>query len=167
MIAPVPYGALQAEMAKSAAPGLAHEVRAAYVDDCTDELILTLVDRYRAVPRGGSAIIYIELHGGAIARVADEATAFGHRAHRFNLYIDSGWFEPSLESAALAWLDVTWSAVRAHTLPSAYINMLDIGDSHRAVEGYGAANYRRVLDLKALYDPKGIFRSNPVTPVLP
>ena len=55
----------------------------------------------------------------------------------------------------------------AHTrLPAAYVNFLDLDDSHRADEAFGAEKYRRILDLKAIYDPAVVFRSNPVTPVL-
>jgi FAD/FMN-containing dehydrogenase len=166
-IAPMPYGALQAELAKMAPVGVRHEMKSAYVDGVSDDLFLTMVERYRSAVVPPLTVMFLEHYGGAVARVPDEATAYGNRSQAFNLMVESGWAEPSQEDASLAWLDETWAALHSHVLPAAYINYLDIDDSHRAVEGFGGANYRRVLDLKAIYDPAGIFRSNPVTPVLP
>jgi hypothetical protein len=166
-IAPMPYGALQAELAKMAPAGFSHEVKSAYVDGCSDELVLTLVERYRSAVVPPMTVIFLEHYGGAVARVSDDATAFGNRAREFNLMVEAGWVDPSQEDAAIDWLQDTWAAIRTHTLPAAYVNFLDLDDSHRAEEAFGASNFRRVLDLKAIYDPAGIFRSNPVTPVLP
>jgi FAD/FMN-containing dehydrogenase len=166
-IAPMPYGALQAELAKMAPAGFSHEVKSAYVDGCRDELVLTLVERYRSAVVPPMTVMFLEHYGGAVARVSNDATAFGNRTQEFNLMVEAGWVDSSQEDASIGWLRDTWSAIRAHTLPAAYVNFLDLDDSHRAEEAFGAPNFRRVLDLKAIYDPAGIFRSNPVTPVLP
>jgi FAD/FMN-containing dehydrogenase len=167
MIAPMPYGALQAEMAKMALPGLSHELKSAYVDGCTDELFLTMAEHYRSAPVAQMTTMLIEHYGGAVARVSDDAMAFGNRTREFNLLVETGWTDPAQEEATAAWLDRTWNALRPQTLPAAYVNFLDLDDSHRAVESFGGEKYRRILDLKAIYDPDSLFRSNPVTPVLP
>jgi hypothetical protein len=167
MIAPMPYGALQTEMAKMAPAGFSHELKSAYVGGCTDELFLTCVEHYRSAVVPQMTTMLIEHYGGAVARVPDDAMAFGNRAHEFNLMIETGWAGPAHEEAAVAWLDQTWNAVRGYTHEAAYINFLDLDDTHRAVEGFGVEKYRRILDLKAIYDPDSLLRSNPVTPVLP
>lgn len=167
MIAPMPYGALQAKLAEMAPAGFSHEGKSAYVTGVSDELFLTMVERYRSAVVPPMTVMFIEHYGGAVSRVPDEAMAFGNRDREFNLLIESGWVDPSQEAAATAWLEETWDTVRPFTVPAAYVNFLDLGDSHRVDEAFGAAKYLRILDLKAIYDPRGLFRSNPVTPVLP
>ena len=166
MIAPIPYGALQAKLAEMAPAGFSHASKSAYVTGCSDELFLTMVERYRSAVVPPMTVMFLEHYGGAVSRVPDDAMAFGNRDKEFNLLVEAGWIDPSQESAATAWLEETWEALRAHTLPAAYVNFLDLDESHRAEEAYGAEKFRRILDLKAIYDPRGLFRSNPVTPGL-
>jgi hypothetical protein len=126
-----------------------------------------MVEHYRSAVIAPMSVMFIEHYGGAVSRVADDAMAFGNRDREFNLLLETGWVDPSHEAASTAWLNDAWEAVRPYTVPAAYVNFLDVCDSHRAVEAFGADKYRRILDLKAIYDPRGIFRSNPVTPILP
>jgi hypothetical protein len=167
MIAPMPYGALQAKLSEMAPGGVSREEKTAYVNGCTDELFLTMVERYRVAPNPLLSIMFIEHYGGAVSRVADDAMAFANRDKEFNLLFGAGWVDPADEAASLEWLQGTWDAVRPYTTPAAYLNYFDVSDSHRAEEAFGADKFRRILDLKAIYDPRGLFRSNPVTPVLP
>lgn len=167
IISPMPYGALQAQLAEMAPGGFSHEEKSAYVTGCSDDLVLTMVDRYRSAPVLPMSLMFIEHYGGAVSRVAEDAMAYGNRDREFNMLLETGWADPSQEAASVAWLEETWDAVRPYTVPAAYVNFLDLDDSHRVAEAFGAQKYRRILDLKAIYDPRGIFRSNPVTPLLP
>ena len=104
MIAPMPYGALQAKLAEMAPSGLSHEMKSAYIDGCSDELFLTMVERYRSAVVPTLSLMFIEHYGGAVSRVPDDAMAFGNREHEFNLMIETGWVDPAQE-AALARVD--------------------------------------------------------------
>lgn len=167
IIAPMPYGALQAQLAEMAPAGFSHEEKSAYLSGCSDELVLTMMERYRSAPILPMSLMFIEHYGGAVSRVDGDAMAYGNRDREFNLMFETGWADPSQEAAATAWMRDTWDAVRPYTVPAAYVNYFDVCDSHRAEQAFGSKKYRRILDLKAIYDPRGLFRSNPVTPVLP
>jgi hypothetical protein len=166
MIAPMPYGALQAKLSEMAPAGFSHESKSAYVTGCSDELFLTMVERYRSAVVPPMTVMFLEHYGGAVSRVSADAMAFGNREKEFNILVEAGWIDASQEAASTAWLEETWDALSDHTLPAAYVNFLDLGESHRADEAFGVEKFRRILDLKAIYDPRGLFRSNPVTPGL-
>jgi FAD/FMN-containing dehydrogenase len=103
--------------------------------------------------------IDIEPMGGAIARVAPDATAFADRAAASTLLIAAGWADPRQTEARVAWARETWSAAQPYAKPSAYVNYLDQGDEHRTEAVYGA-NYRRLVEIKRIYDPDNVFRHN-------
>ena len=63
--------------------------------------------------------------GGAVSRVAPDATAFVDRDVASTLLITSGWRGPHESAARIAWVRETWNAVQPFTKPSAYVNYLD------------------------------------------
>jgi FAD/FMN-containing dehydrogenase len=97
--------------------------------------------------------------GGAIARVAPDATAFADRDAASTLLIATGWADPGETEARVAWARETWSAVQPYAKPSAYVNYLDQGDDQRTEAVFGA-NYQRLVEIKRTYDPDNIFRHN-------
>ena len=69
-----------AELLDAAVPRGAHNYfRSAYVDDLDDEALAATVARHRALPSPSSEIHFHHL-GGALARVPEEAAAFGDRS---------------------------------------------------------------------------------------
>jgi FAD/FMN-containing dehydrogenase len=100
----------------------------------------------------GGASLVLDAYGGAIARVAPDATAFAHRDVRFSVQI--------LSYAALGTALPRVSRARARIAPfgngHAYQNYADLGlrDPLRA---YYGANLPRLRRIKAAVDPAGRF----------
>jgi FAD/FMN-containing dehydrogenase len=103
--------------------------------------------------------IDVEPMGGAIARVAPDATAFADRDAASTLIIATGWLNPRETEARVAWARETWSAVQPYAKPSAYVNYLDQDDEHRTEAVYGV-NFGRLVEVKRAYDPDNVFRHN-------
>lgn len=101
----------------------------------------------------------LEPMGGAVSRVAPEATAFADRDAASTLLITSGWRGPHESEARIAWVRETWNAVQPFTKPSAYVNYLDRGDEGRMAAVFGP-NYQRLVDVKRHYDPQNVFCHN-------
>ena len=110
------------------------------------------------MPPGRSQLILVQM-GGAVARVAEEATAFGGRQAAFQSLIIGIWEEPSGRDGAVQWVRDTWSALEpfAH---GAYVNLSDEQDEAALRVTYGAAKYARLQELKRKYDPSNLFRLN-------
>jgi FAD/FMN-containing dehydrogenase len=106
-----------------------------------------------------SCHVDFEPMGGAIARVAPNATAFADRDAASTLLIATGWSNPHETETRIAWTRETWSAAQPYAKPSAYVNYLDQGDEHRTEAIYGA-NYRRLVEIKRRYDPENVFHYN-------
>lgn len=98
---------------------------------------------------------------GAIARVAPGATAFAHRAPRFLLKqsVQVGFrATDSRRRDAHAWLCRSWARLSPWASGAVYPNYpdADLPDWGRAYHG---DNLPRLREVKAAYDPQGLFRS--------
>lgn len=107
----------------------------------------------------GKGGILLDACGGAINRVAADATAFVHRDQLFSAQYSANWTAsaPSAIVAANdAWLASTWQALRPYASGTAYQNYIDpaLADWQRA---YYGANLSRLQQIKAIYDPHNLF----------
>ena len=97
--------------------------------------------------------------GGAVSRVAEDATAFNGRGvgHTFNIGAATATAEGF--DAEREWVRNFWSALEPyHT--SVYVNFLMEEGEERVREAYGAEKYDRLKALKRKYDPENFFRLN-------
>jgi FAD/FMN-containing dehydrogenase len=109
---------------------------------------------------GSGLLVLLDLMGGAIARVAPDATAFVHRNALFSAqyYVQQPL---GASDAALAQARSVASGLRAAMSPwssgRAYQNYLDPDLAGWEAAYYGA-NYARLVQVKAIYDPTQVFR---------
>jgi FAD/FMN-containing dehydrogenase len=109
---------------------------------------------------GGSVVVIMDLMGGAIGRVAPDATAFVHRNAVFSAqyYISSSG---NVSDAQVSQAQDIVSGLRTTMAPwssgEAYQNYLDprLTDWQQA---YYGANYARLRQVKTAYDPTQVFR---------
>ena len=120
--------------------------------------IQALLDAVSAQQQAGGLFVILDLMGGAIGRVAPDATAFVHRDALFSAQyyregVDSG-------AAQVASARGVTSGFRAAMAPwssgEAYQNYLD-PDITNWQQAYYGANYARLVQVKAAYDPRGVF----------
>jgi FAD/FMN-containing dehydrogenase len=100
--------------------------------------------------------------GGAVSRVAGDATAFGDRGMQYMLSIDSIWKSPADDEKNLSWSRQFWNDMKHHSGGRAYLNFAGLGEEGEALvrSSYGPTNYERLAALKAKYDPGNLFRLN-------
>jgi FAD/FMN-containing dehydrogenase len=80
-----------------------------------------------------------------------------------NIIIDAVWLPgESGERAAAetAWARKFLQALQPHRAGGVYVNFLDSDDSSRIREAYGDQTYRRLVEVKAEYDPDNAFHHN-------
>ncbi len=158
VIGPMPYLALQQMFDAGAPAGLRNYWKSGYVRALDDRAIETIVAH---ASRARSPLTQVHLHqmGGAVARVADDASAFGHRAAPFTLNIVGTWEEPAADDANLMWVRDFWSAIEPATA-GVYVNFLGEEGDERVRAAYPAAVHARLAALKARYDPGNVFHLN-------
>ncbi|HKA69308.1 MAG TPA: FAD-binding oxidoreductase [Actinomycetes bacterium] len=95
----------------------------------------------------GSTVANIEIRhwGGAMARPAADAGPVGHRSAPFSVIVDGR--DPELIER-----------LRPHGVGGSFLNFLT--DPTRTASAYTAADYRKLREVKAQYDPDNFFRVN-------
>jgi hypothetical protein len=153
----MPYLALQTMADEFYAWGKRYYIKGAYLQQPTREVAEILVNAYLASP-GEHCEVQLLPMGGAIAKVAEDATAFSGRRAPFFVGIDAQWTDPSEDALYMGWARETFEALRPHFAPGNYVNAAEAADDIRAV--YGDAKYERLVALKREWDPENVFRIN-------
>jgi len=88
--------------------------------------------------------------GGAVADVAEDATAYAHRSANFSVAALGG--NPDR-------LDAAWRSLAAHT-QGMYLSFDSSDRPERIAEAFPPATLARLRAVKAAYDPESVFRDN-------
>jgi FAD/FMN-containing dehydrogenase len=134
--------------------------KARSVTELSDEVIAEILEFAGRRPSPLSDIV-IWHHGGAMGRVGETETAYGGRDVEFLVTAEASWTDPTQNDEAISWARGVWDAMEAYSTGSVYLNFPGLGEEKEALAraGYGA-NYERLTELKATYDPHNLFRMN-------
>jgi FAD/FMN-containing dehydrogenase len=103
-------------------------------------------------------VVQLRPLGGAMARVAPDATAFAHRNQRVMGNVAAFYAGPEDVDAKTAWVDRLTEALRDG--PAAYVNFVGDEGPERVRAAYPGATYERLAAIKRRYDPDNVFRRN-------
>jgi FAD/FMN-containing dehydrogenase len=98
--------------------------------------------------------------GGAIARVPDDATAFGQRNAPFNTHFLSMWEDPADTAKNVAYTKEIAAAMKPWTSGRAYLNFIGDEGEGRVEAAFGPEKFAKLQALKAKWDPTNLFRHN-------
>ncbi len=129
--------------------GLTTEIPAALVD--------ALVDNLEPHPERGS-MAFFQHAGGAIGRVAADATAFPHRYANHNMVAGSFWVAGTAPEPHVQWSRQYWSGLEKFTHGFYTNDEFDV--RQRAVQSNYLGNTQRLVRLKNTYDPTNLFQLN-------
>jgi FAD/FMN-containing dehydrogenase len=134
--------------------------KSTYLRDLSDEVIAEIVAGMAARP-SEMTFTSIWKFGGAVQRVAADATAFGDRSMPFMLSLDAIWSKPEDDSANIAWARSVWTNMQRHSTGRLYLNFPGHGEGETLVrDAFGAETYARLQQIKGKYDPGNLFRMN-------
>jgi FAD/FMN-containing dehydrogenase len=122
-----------------------------------DNLVSAIAQRQ--VSTLGDGGIGFDAFGGAINRVAPNATAFVHRNALFGVQYTANWNanDPgSIVSANNTWLANTWQGMRSYASGAAYQNYIDPNLAGWQQAYYGS-NLPQLQQIKSTYDSGNLF----------
>jgi FAD/FMN-containing dehydrogenase len=141
-------------------PSLAHsDIAVEPLSTAAINVILSGVQARQANPMATTrAGVALDALGGAINRVAPDATAFVHRNGLFSTQYNATW--PIGASAAVvasnvAGVNALYAAMRPYASGAAYQNYIDPSLATWQQAYYGA-NLPRLMSVQAQYDPTGV-----------
>jgi FAD/FMN-containing dehydrogenase len=158
VVAPHPYTAWQTVLDPLLTPGLRNYWKSHDFQEVSDGLIDVLIAQARQIPDPNSEIAFAQL-GGAVSRVANDATAYSHRDGQFVLNVHGRWEDPAKDAECISWARDLFRAAAPFATGAVYVNFMTQEEGDRIRAAYGR-NYDRLLKLKNRYDPGNLFRVN-------
>jgi len=132
-------------------------MKSGFASEITPEVIDAILYGFEEHPQRSMAVVY-QHAGGAIGRVASDATAFAHRHVKHDTLFLMHWPLGIDATEHFNWVRQYWKTVEPHTR-GVYANDL-VDMSQQKVHRYYGSNYDRLLALKNKYDPTNLFRLN-------
>ena len=133
-------------------------IRSMFADALTDEQVDAMVEGIRNAT-SPTSMIQLRGMGGAISRVAADATAFPHRDVPLMVAVIGIWMDPADDGEAhRQWTADVWAQL-APAARGAYVNFLQDDGVERLPEAY-RGTIERLRAVKAQYDPENVFRQN-------
>jgi FAD/FMN-containing dehydrogenase len=159
LVQPMPYTAFQAMLDGFNPKGLYNYHRGIHLDALPDDV----VDAYLAAGQTiGSPMTQgaIFCNGGAISRVPEDATAASNREALYMGHPIAAWAKPEGADHEMAWIRRFSDALAPAATGGIYLNFEPGTDDAAVRSGYGADKYRRLVELKDVWDPQNLFRAN-------
>ena len=156
----MPYTAVQQLLDPACPSGMRNYWTADFMAELPDEGIDRIVAATAGVPSPLTQVIVMP-SGGAIARVSDQAMAFGERDAAWNVHFLGMWPDAADDEANISWIRELSSAMKPYTTGGVYLNFLGADEGRdRIRDGFGRMKYSRLQALKDRYDPDNVFRLN-------
>jgi FAD/FMN-containing dehydrogenase len=132
-----------------------------YLGDLSDAAIEIMTDsaENRSSP---STMVFVQHLGGAVRRRRPDETAFAIRDAAFVMNFMGNWRDARETTRHVAWVREAWKRLSPHSTGAVYLNYLgrEERDADSLARATFGANYGRLIQIKAKYDPTNLFRLN-------
>jgi FAD/FMN-containing dehydrogenase len=156
---PMPYVAVQQLLEAANPHGLQNYWTADFMAELPDEAIDALVD-IATKPVSPMSDVIVVPGGGAVARIDDEATAFGQRNAPWNIHYLSMWVDPADTEVNIAHTRKLAATMKPWTTGRVYLNYIGDEGVGRVEAAFGPEKYARLQALKTKWDPDNLFHHN-------
>jgi len=137
-------------------PGIQFIPRSAFAGRESVPAVLQILAAARTSEQ--APFISVRSLGGAVSRVADDATAYAHRQAELMVVTAVAGPGPTVEAARPA-ADALWARLAPH-VSGAYANFLGSADEEDVAAIYPPRTRRRLEAVKRQYDPANLFTGN-------
>jgi len=132
-------------------------LKSGFIDDFPADLAARLVDGFVGDP-GRNTIVFFQHSGGAIGRVAPDATAFAHRKSQANMFAIVTWPLGTDGAPHVGFLRSYWKSLEPFT--DGWYTNESSDESARVLHANYQGNFPRLQKVKDRYDPSNLFRLN-------
>jgi len=160
VIQPMPYNIAQVGADVVWPPGFHQYWKSSFLTDLGDDTIETITRHFASVPSPKTVVVVDHNGGGAIDRIGEDETAFGHRGWTYNLLISSAWADPADSEANVQWTRSFWDEMEPFRADAIYVNYSSDEGEDLLASAYTARTRERLVELKRKYDPTNFFRLN-------
>ncbi len=130
----------------------------------TEQGVLTLLNGLLGAT--GEIAVLFDSYGGAINKVASDATAFAHRGTtKYLIQYYMQWESPGASETNLAMMRALYASMRPYVSGTCYVNYCDLDLGEGFAKAYWGDNLPRLMKIKAAFDPKNVFRHAQSVPV--
>ena len=158
-LGPVPYAAMQQALDPLWEKGAQNYFTSALLDTLSDEAVDQLLARWSA-KRSPNSEVHIHHAGGAMARIASDATAYSHRSSPYLVNVVARSVSPEGFDTEIAWARSARSALSVYGPDAMYVNFTGDAEPDKVRASYPPETYRRLVEVKRHYDPSNLFRLN-------
>jgi hypothetical protein len=156
-IAAADYVAVQKSADRADPRNEGEYLKSGFIDGVAPTLVRSIMDGFQPDP-GRSTTVFFQHAGGAIGRIAADATAFPHRRATHNMFSAVSWPLTGDPTGHIAYLKRYWATLEPFT-DGYYTN--EVGDeAQRYVDENYQGNLARLRAVKRKYDPANLFRLN-------
>jgi FAD/FMN-containing dehydrogenase len=159
MVDRMPYVAVQQLIDPANPKGLLNYWTADFLAELPDDAIDTFAE-HATKPVSPMSQMLILAGGGAIARIDEDATAFGQRKAPFNTHFLSLWTDPADTEKNVAYTKAISSAMNPWKTGRAYLNFIGDEGEGRVAAAFGPEKFAKLQALKTKWDPTNLFRHN-------
>jgi hypothetical protein len=159
-VAPKPYVTHQKLFDPALPHGLHYYWKSHKLAPLTDRVIDVITEHATAIT-SPLTTVPIFTQGGAVARVADDATAYAHRDAAHDINIVAVWRPDDPDpDRHVEWVRAFFAALEPYS-QGVYVNFTsDEGTTRVREAAYGPEKWQRLVALKSKYDPTNLFRHN-------
>ncbi len=157
-VGPTPFTAWQAAFDPLLTPGARNYWKSHNFTELNDETIDIAVS-YAADSKSPQSEIFFAQLGGAINRIAADATAYAHRNVNFVLNVHGRWDDAADDKKTIQWAREFSKETAPFATGGVYINFMTEDETDRVGAAYGPG-YDRLLKAKKKYDPNNLFHLN-------
>jgi FAD/FMN-containing dehydrogenase len=156
-IGPKDYVAVQRSGDQRDARNIGTYLKSGFLDTFPPGLSAAIVEGFQPHPERFTALFF-QQSGGAVGRVPADATAFPHRASKFNMLSISSWDVSRDGAPHLAYGRKYWATLEKYT--NGYYTNEVANEPQRQIDENYQGNIGRRTQIKNKYDPTNLFRLN-------
>jgi FAD/FMN-containing dehydrogenase len=156
-LVPMDYVAMQRSGDLDEKRAIGSYTKTGFVKHISPSLTDAILDGLEENPERSTTVAFQHC-GGAIARVAPDATAFPHRDIHATALLGVDWPAEVDPARHVDWLLKYWAKIEPHT-DGFYTNDV-VNETQQQVDANYLGNYARLVQLKNRYDPTNLFRLN-------
>jgi FAD/FMN-containing dehydrogenase len=156
-IAAADYVAVQRSFDNSDPRSTGEYMKSGFNRGISDELVRAIADGFQPDPARTTAFFF-QVSGGAIGRVAADATAFPHRYASHSMFCNIAWSLDDDAEPHKAWQREYWATLEPFT--DGYYTNETANEGQKAINENYKGNYERLVQVKKRYDPGNLFRLN-------